>query len=325
MKNTGLQLGSIALVALLTAATATAKDDTVLVPAGTFIMGSDKLDTEKNGPAYGNAKPLYLDEHPRHPVDLPAFRIDRYEVTNADYRAFIAATGHPPPPYWLSNGYVLNLRKGEIGKLDDGRLRALVADIFRIDVDSRRLDHAGLLKAIDNRLGYLDTLPVIEVSWHDAHDYCDWAGKRLPTEAEWEKTARGSHANEFPWGDQWHAGYSNSGDEYWEDGVAPVGAYPNDRSPYGVMDMGGNVSEWVAGWYQAYPGSHEVSDAFGKYYRVIRGGAWGREGHYALHLFLRAAYRFNLSANSRLDDVGFRCAQDAQPSAAATAHSAHAQ
>ncbi len=321
MRNTGMRFCSMILVWLVTAGAVVAEDNTVLIPAGSFIMGSNKVDTEKNGPEYGNAKPLYADEHPKHPVDLPAFQIDRYEVSNADYREFVAATGHTPPPYWLSNGYVLSMRKGEIGKLDDRRLRALVADIFRIDVDSRRLDHQALLKVIDKHLAYQDTLPVIEVDWGDAHDYCNWAGKRLPSEAEWEKAARGAQANEFPWGDEWHAGYSNSGDEAWEDGVAPVGSYPRDRSPYGVMDMGGNVSEWVADWYQPYPGSHESSADFGRQYRVIRGGAWGREGHYALHLFLRTAYRFYLPPDSRLDDVGFRCAGDTGP--AAMAHSTH--
>ena len=304
------------LLCLVVSATAVAKSDMVPIPSGTFLMGSNKIDAEHNGAEYGNTKPLYEDEHPRHSVDLPAFRIDRFEVTNADYRDFVAATGHTPPPYWLSGGYVLSLRKGEIDKLDDRRLRALTANVFKIDIDSRRLDHHALIEVIQQRLDYLDTLPVIEVSWGDAQAYCNWAGKRLPSEAEWEKAARGTHGNEFPWGDKWHAGFSNSGDEAWEDGVAPVGSYPQDRSPYGVMDMAGNVSEWVADWYQPYPGSHETSDDFGRQYRVIRGGAWGREGHYALHLFLRTAYRFYLSPDRQLDDLGFRCAAGATPAMA---------
>ena len=92
--------------------------------------------------------------------------------------------------------------------------------------------------------------------------------------------------------------------------MAPVGSYPSDKSPFEVYDLAGNVSEWVEDWYKPYPGSDYKSDDFGTKYKVIRGAAWGREGHYAIKLFQRGAYRFNLSPDSTLADLGFRCAKD---------------
>jgi len=284
-------------------------DDMVLIPAGAFLMGSDKLPNKDESTGVGTIKPWYLDEHPSHQVTLPDYRIDRYEVTNAQYEKFVAATGHTPPIMWGENGYLLDLRMDALTQLDIGRLRRLAVKTFRLDMDTRTMSKKALLDAIEKRLHYLDKEPVIDVSWHDAHAFCDWAGERLPSEAEWEKAARGEHGKEFPWGEKWAPGKSNTGEETWDDGVAPVGSYPTDKSPYGVFDMAGNVSEWVADWYQPYPGTTYKSDAFGKKYKVLRGAAWGREGHYAMHQFQRGAYRFYLDPNSILEDVGFRCAK----------------
>jgi formylglycine-generating enzyme required for sulfatase activity len=288
----------------------TKNEDMVLIPAGPFIMGSDKVANRDESAGIGSIKPWYLDEHPAHKVTLPAYFIDRYEVTNARYQKFVAATGRTPPLMWGENGYLLSLRINALPQLDIDRLRRLAAKTFRLDMDTRTMDKQALLAAIDKRLNYLDKEPVTNVSWHDADAYCGWAGERLPSEAEWEKAARGEHGSEFPWGDKWAPGKSNTGAESWDDGVAPVGSYPTDKSPYGVFDMAGNVSEWVEDWYEPYPGTDYKSDAFGKKFKVLRGAAWGREGHYAMHQFQRGAYRFYLDPNSMYEDVGFRCAKN---------------
>jgi formylglycine-generating enzyme required for sulfatase activity len=285
--------------------------DMVLIPAGAFVMGSDKLPSKDESTGVGTIKPWYLDEHPSHKVDLQGYYIDRYEITDAQYRKFVAATGHTPPITWGQNGYLLSLRLDALSQLDIDRLRRLAERTFRLDMDTRAMDKKALLDAIAERLHYLDKEPVTDVSWHDADAYCRWAGKRLPGEAEWEKAARGVAGSEYPWGNEWAAGRSNSGEESWDDGVAPVGSYPADKSPFGVYDMAGNVSEWVEDWYQPYPGTDYQSDAFGEKFKVLRGAAWGREGHYAMHQFQRGAYRFYLDPDAILDDVGFRCAKSA--------------
>lgn len=298
------------------ASAAPAREGMVLIPAGEFVMGSNKAEHEGVAGEFGNTKPWYLDEHPEHRVRLPAYFIDRYEVTNSDYREFFRAVDIAPPDHWLDRGYLLSLKEEKLRAVDIEKLRQLAVRTFKLDLDTRQMSKDELLAAIEGKIELQGREPVIYVSWHDADAYCRWAGKRLPSEAEWEKAARGANGQEFPWGQEWKEGMSNAGEAEWEDGVAPVGSYPTDRSPYGVFDLAGNVSEWVADWYQAYPGSDYRSDAFGEQFRVVRGAGRGGEGHYALHLFQRGAYRFNLPPDSRFNDLGFRCAADAAPSAA---------
>lgn len=234
----------------------------VAVPAGEFISGSDKTDVDHMGSELGSAKPWYLDEHPQRKIRLPLFFIDRYEVTNAQYKAFIDATRARPPVYF----YIRSIPPGR------------------------------------------ESYPVTDVNWYEADHYCRWAGKRLPTEAEWEKAARGPDGREFPWGNTFDPKKANVGDSGIGD-VAPVGSFKEGASPYGAMDMAGNVWEWTDSWYQAYPGGTYQSPFFGEKQKVFRGGGWGGSGHYALPLFYRGAYRSSLPPEEGYADLGFRCAK----------------
>ena len=133
----------------------------VLIPAGEFIMGSNKVDTEKLGEQYGSSKPFYVDEHPQHKVNLPAYKIDKYEVTNVRYREFVRKTNYWFPPSWKDNGYLLAPEVLDIADLPT--LRKVASDTFHLDMDTRKMDRAALMKAIAAKQAKMDPLPVAEV------------------------------------------------------------------------------------------------------------------------------------------------------------------
>jgi len=283
--------------------------DGQLIPAGSFLMGSDKVDTSGKQQEYGLVKPLFLDEHPAHRVELPDYYIDRYEISNAQYKKFVLETGRAEPFSWTQNGF--NLLESRLRASDLETLRWIATEYFKFDIDTRSVTKKRLLQLMQKDRAMKNRLPVTSVSWYDANTYCQWAGKRLPGEAEWEKAARGEDGREFPWGNEWDTGLTNVGDDAdWEGGIAPVGSYENNQSPYGVYDMAGNVWEWTADWYQPYANNDYTSKDFGETQKVIRGGGGG-VGHYSLSFFFRSAMRGNAAPNTQSGDVGFRCAWDA--------------
>lgn len=180
----------------------------VLVPAGAFVMGLPEKD-------------LLAEDHekPQREVYLSAFWIDVYPVTNGRFAQFLAAGGYDRPHWWSPEGWAWKCRC---------RIRQ---------------------PAIWGQAGWDGPdQPVAGVSWYEAEAYARWAGRRLPTDAEWEKAARGSDGRRYPWGDDWPTGHLANFDLQ-VGRTTPVGLYPEAASPYGCHDMAGNVNNWTSDWY----------------------------------------------------------------------------
>ena len=261
----------------------------VLVSAGPFVMGTD-------------TEPWALDnERPAHVVDLPAYWIDTAPVTCAEYQAFIDDGGYDDPRWWSERGWSHRVEAG------------LVAPQFwERDTDGRWSRR---------RFGRMEPVPpdepVMHVCWVEAEAYARWAGKRLPSEAEWEKAARFDPATgrsrRFPWGDEDPTPeHANLGQRHLQ--PAPVGAYPQGVSPLGVHQLIGDVWEWTSsGWYP-YPGFEafpyrEYSEVFfGGDYKVLRGGSFGTDP-----VVIRGTFRNWDHPVRRQIFAGFRCARDPRP------------
>jgi formylglycine-generating enzyme required for sulfatase activity len=232
--------------------------DMVKIPAGEFSRGSNEREIGEIKVDFSGNDRLAR-ELPKNWVYLDSFLIDRYEVTNRQYKDFCASTGHSVPLMWKDGTYPEG--KG---------------------------DH-----------------PVVYVSWIDAQAYAGWIGKRLPTEMEWEKAARGANGYQWPWGDQFYAHRANIR----ESGIGetmPVGSYLNGANDEGVMDLAGNVWEWVQDRLQPYPEYAGNPYYFpGGFFKVQRGGSFKTTGDYA-----RGAYRGAGEVDKIYSDVGFRCARD---------------
>jgi len=233
----------------------------VLVPAGEFVMGGD----------YGP------NNHPPHLVYLDAYRIAKYQTTNARFVRFIRESGYAPEGDWRSSG------------------------------ECTPADYPG---------SYPD-YPVINVSWNDAKAFCDFYGYRLPSEAEWEKAARGTDSRAYPWGNAWEVKKCNNYkgprlkgmlDMDQGRGTLPVGSFPAGTSPYGAMDMAGNVWEWCADWYEkdyyALSPYHTPRGPESGSGRILRGGSWcGNSG------LCRCIWRYIIQVEGwYIGNAGFRCA-----------------
>lgn len=146
--------------------------------------------------------------------------------------------------------------------------------------------------------------PMRGVDWYEADAYCLWAGKRLPSEFEWEKAARGGDGRLFVWGNEFHREYASLGKS-----VQPAGSFERDKSPYGVYDMNGNASEWTASPYEPYPNSQYKDANFGKGLKVIRGGSFYKREHGFMKEFMMLTHRNAAPPTIRTWDTGFRCAK----------------
>jgi sulfatase modifying factor 1 len=215
------------------------------------------------------------DEYPRHDVFVNNFYIDKFELTNGRYLEFVKAANHRVPQN--PKNATRNLWQGDT-----------------------------ITESLTDR-------PVVNVDWADANAYCQWAGKRLPTEAEWEKAAKGTADRRFPWGNVEPTNKHLNFNQQWigEKTLMPVGSYELGKSPFGVYDMAGNVWEWVNDWYDAKyyeksPAKNPTGPETGTK-RVLRGSGWQNETP-----TVRIFTRVDSDPTIRNESTGFRCAMDAR-------------
>lgn len=285
-----------------------ARQGLVLIEGSTFEMGTD---TAEGFPADG--------EGPVRKVSVDSFYISPYAVTNAQFQAFVEATGYMTEAESFGWSYVFHLLVSE-------QIREQVKDVpqqvpwWLVVEGSYWAKPEGADSSVEDRMDH----PVVHISWNDAQAYCQWSGTRLPTEAEWEYAARGGLARRtYPWGDLlkqdgkhmcniWQGKFpvkNNASDGYI--GTAPVHAY--EPNGYGLYNLSGNVWEWCADWFS--PGYHRQTSSHNPLFTQDTGKRSMRGGSYLCHRSYcnryRLAARSSNTPDSSTGNCGFRVAADA--------------
>ncbi|XP_054585925.1 formylglycine-generating enzyme isoform X1 [Eptesicus fuscus] len=278
------------------------------IPAGVFTMGTDDPQIKQDG------------EAPARRVTVDAFYMDTYEVSNADFERFVNATGYLTEAEKFGDSFVFEGLLSE--QVKAGIQQAVAAAPWWLPVKGASWRHP---EGPDSTVLHRPDHPVLHVSWNDAAAYCAWAGKRLPTEAEWEYSCRGGlHDRLFPWGNKlqprgqhyanlWQGEFpvTNTGEDGFR-GTAPVDAFPPNG--YGLYNIVGNAWEWTADWWTVHHSAEEALNPKGPPSgkdRVKKGGSYMCHKSYCYRY--RCAARSQNTPDSSASNLGFRCAADHLP------------